>query len=382
MPLKTPLGIWTKESHQHFNSFLSDNEVHAFLWRNNKWDKFRRSRFNRRRTVYRLIEQDCELSAIVHPTTVSNVTATMLQASGSARCDFTDKDDDGDTWPTFFRTLPQHIRQHFSFCSLPNSLLETVQLIRTNSLIAVVDGSFNPETRLGTACWILTSTTREDEIKGSAQAPGDLEDMDAYRAETFGLYCTLLIIKHICDYFQIQEGGLTLACDCVSALNDSLVSEDGPKVTKKDYDLIKAIYYLRQDIPIAIRPRHVRGHQDRNGNQLDLWALLNCECDYGAKNHMEWISGPLKPDQCQLYGNQWQVLLKYRYIARGLREKVITHIHGNELKRHIARREKIPISSLDSVDWEAIHKASKKILISSMFGLPNMSAVSLAAEIK
>ena len=85
MSLKTPLGIWTKESHQHFNSFLSDNEVHAFLWRNNKWDKFWRSRFNRRRTVYRLIEQDCELSAIVHPTTVSNVTATMLHASATIK---------------------------------------------------------------------------------------------------------------------------------------------------------------------------------------------------------------------------------------------------------------------------------------------------------
>ena len=59
--------------------------------------------------------------------------------------------------------------------------------------------------------------------------------------ETFGLYCVLVLLKHLCDKFDITEGRVTIGCDCLSALNDCISSEDAPMVNKKDYDLIKSI---------------------------------------------------------------------------------------------------------------------------------------------
>ena len=63
---------------------------------------------------------------------------------------------------------------------------------------AVVDGSYNPRKILGTACWIITNGDKK--IKGAAQAPGTMEEMDPYQAKLFGLYCLLLLLKLYCDH--------------------------------------------------------------------------------------------------------------------------------------------------------------------------------------
>ena len=65
--------------------------------------------------------------------------------------------------------------------------------IQKGEAYAVVDGSFDPNKKLGTACWIITDNQRYKN-KGLAQATGPIGEMEPYRAELFGIFILLLYI--------------------------------------------------------------------------------------------------------------------------------------------------------------------------------------------
>ena len=105
----------------------------------------------------------------------------------------------------YANTNPRYITEH-----LKDSII-------SRSAYAVADGSFHSDKLLGTACWIITDDRTK--IKGAAQAPGTGEEMEAYRAELFKLYCLLLFINLYCDYYQIDNGEVEIACDCLGAIS-------------------------------------------------------------------------------------------------------------------------------------------------------------------
>jgi hypothetical protein len=170
------------------------------------------------------------------------------------------------------------MQDHTINTSLPNNINQIIEAIVHNTAIAVVDGSFSPRQKLGTACWILcTSNTTTARVKGWGQTPGSITDMDAYRAEVHGIYSLPLLIKIQCNYYKITTGSIEISCDCLSALNQCLSSTIPQKSTQHDFDLIRAIYDIRQLLPITIKPRHVYGHQDDKNITLSKWERLNCE---------------------------------------------------------------------------------------------------------
>ena len=179
----------------------------------------------------------------------------------------------------YANTDPRYITEH-----LKDSII-------SRSAYAVADGSFHPDKLLGTACWIITDDRTK--IRGTAQAPGTGEEMEAYRAELFGLYCLLFFINLYCDYYQIDNGEVEIACNCLGSISKGLLNEDRPKVTQKHHDLLLAIFYLRQSSPITLKFLHVYGHQDASNKTLDKWELLNCACDTRAKCMMAMIDSPL-----------------------------------------------------------------------------------------
>ena len=145
-----------------------------------------------------------------------------------------------------------------------NNIDSTLGIAITNkNNIAVVDGSYCPYKRLGTACWIITDKHTTTKLKGSTQVPGGHVNMEAYRAELFGLYCILLFIKLYCQYFNIEKGVIEIACDCESTVKNALCNAYKPTVSPKHYNLLAAIFNLSSEIPITLKFRHVRGHKDK-----------------------------------------------------------------------------------------------------------------------
>ena len=90
--------------------------------------------------------------------------------------------------------------------------------ITTTTCVAVTDGSYDPVSKLATACWIIKGRTSENRAKGAAQTPDAHDRMDANRAELHGIYCILYCIYNICNKLLITTGKLTIACDCDGAV--------------------------------------------------------------------------------------------------------------------------------------------------------------------
>ena len=183
--------------------------------------------------------------------------------------------------------------------------------------------------------------------------------MDAYRAEVHGIYSLLLLIKIICDYYKVTTGSIEIACDCLSALNQCLTSTIPPKSTQHDFDLIRAIYDIRQLLPITIKSRHVYGHQDDKNITLSKWERLNCECDRGAKIYMHQLTRPLYPTK--IFGSQWKVKINKVPIIRRLKYNIIEYIHGSALRNHILKRENIPQTLSTTINWTAIRSTNREL---------------------
>ena len=223
----------------------------------------------------------------------------------------------------------------------------------------MVDGSYCPVKQLGTACWILTDGD-EYKNKGSAQATGTISEMDPYQAELFGVYTLLLFIQLYCIHFKVNKGTIEIACDCLSAIEKGLLNDNRPKVSGRHHDMLIAIFDLRKSIKITLKFRHVYGHQDRKNRALDKWEVLNCECDLGAKCHMAIITKPLSYKMSNLYGTAWRISINKTYVNSDITGPIYRHTHGKDLLAHIAKRTNVPVTTLETVDWDAAGKAAKK----------------------
>ena len=104
----------------------------------------------------------------------------------------------------------------------PTSWEQIIQEIWNRQCIAVTDGSFNPLSRIATACWVIKGQTHQDFAKGAAHTPGYDGSMDPYRAELFGIYCVLLCVYKLCSVFDIRNRLITISCDCEGALTRAL----------------------------------------------------------------------------------------------------------------------------------------------------------------
>ena len=91
--------------------------------------------------------------------------------------------------------------------------------IREGTLIAVSDGSYKEAH--GTASWWIE--TEEDCMSGDTLAPGMAQDQSSYRSELAGIYSILIIMHHMCRYYAVTEGGITIGCDGLEALKKSFI---------------------------------------------------------------------------------------------------------------------------------------------------------------
>ena len=139
--------------------------------------------------------------------------------------------------------------------------------------------------------------------------PGNDDEMDAYRAKIFGIYCVLICTKYILQTYNIRNGSIKIVCDCLGALTQAIVYDNRPTTWHPSFDLLWSIFDLRDEIPISIKWEHVYGHQDERqpGRQLSQLDQLNCEADSGAKQYLKHVQEyGMRPDP-HLYENQWRL---------------------------------------------------------------------------
>ena len=356
--LRHPLGNWLDEPHQKWIWFMDKYDEVLYEKRENysiAYPIF--GRRLRNTSCHRASGRRTTTPTDLKRTTVEIIKDYMIYSQGSYPDEPIHRDqddDDHDEW-----TDPPGI----NLFDRPTEWKQILQAVASGTCIAVTDGSFDPDTKLATACWIIEGRTSEGRAKGAAKTPGNTQHMDAYRAELHGIYCILYCMKTLCEMFQVEVGRLTIACDCDGALFRALKYKTRATISIPNFDLLWAIADLRKLLPIDIDYVEVKGHQDTAslGRPLTRLERLNCETDAGAKEYLTYVKRYGIESKHELFGNQWRLRRGDDYLYTRLKSNLYDVCHGKPLRAHIMKRKGYTETTFANIDWDAVQQASKTL---------------------
>jgi len=114
--------------------------------------------------------------------------------------------------------------------------------------------------------------------------------MDSYRAQLYGIFCTLLTISRLINTHNIQARKIVITCNNKASLEHAFLHNQRA-VTQSSYAILWTINDIRCDLPIHFIAMHVKGHQDRKQSPLTLVEKLNCYVDIKAEECKDYIEG-------------------------------------------------------------------------------------------
>jgi len=221
----------------------------------------------------------------------------------------------------------------------------------------VCDGSYKDT--FGTAAWVLLEEESGAFITGCALCPGAARDRSSYRSELAGLYSVLTVTRKLCKYFDIQEGGISIGCDRLLALDTSLYKEPVSGADVSNYDLVAAIYATRKRLPIIVWPHFVKGHQDKMMEPLDTWAQLNIQMDAMAKQHMQVAISA--PRHYSIEGEPWQLWVRDYKLTHSITPNIYALMHDEEGASYWESKREVKEGATSLIDWENIGTAMKGV---------------------
>jgi hypothetical protein len=134
--------------------------------------------------------------------------------------------------------LPPHDRWFMEHLDMIDQGVTIAQAQRNREAIAVSDGSFKNE--YGTATWVIEGDSSYGRLCGKVIAPGGSRDHSPYRSELTGIYSILIMVNKLCEYYEISDGEIELACDGLSALDKAFSYVSILHVDDSNYDLLGA----------------------------------------------------------------------------------------------------------------------------------------------
>lgn len=199
----------------------------------------------------------------------------------------------------------------------------------------------------GGAVWVLKGTDIHNNLKGTSEVPGAHIDQSAYRSKLVGILAALSMIRVIYQYFQLEEGSITIGCNNTSAIFLAPDLDIEINTRMADHDILFGIWWVLKEIPIRIHWEHVKGHQDEemNINELSKAEQLNCEMDQLAKEMLKHlVKTPAWP---VIAGEPWSVWLREHKLVKHRDKQIYDHVHGEAAKRYWGKKGKqglIPIA--------------------------------------
>ena len=154
--------------------------------------------------------------------------------------------------------------------------------ILQGSAIAVSDGSFFPNDKIGSCAWVVSTPDGTEFIKGGGLIPGPPQSQSSYRSELGGQLGLAAFISNI-KLPPSFSTNITVACDGLAAIRqvDSNILTASPR--KRDFDLVSLIKHIWETSAIQPSTKHVKGHQDSTAKILTPMEHLNCVVDHNAK---------------------------------------------------------------------------------------------------
>lgn len=236
--------------------------------------------------------------------------------------------------------------------------LTIADAIRSSCCIAVSDGSFFPG--IGTAAFTVQGHTARGMIDGECITPGYAEDQSAYRSEVSGLYAISVVVWLVCQHYQITDGTVEVGCDGESALLDTMDLYRQLDAKKKHFDLILATREVMASCSVKWKFRHVYGHQDRDGRELDRWATLNCDMDEHAKAYARELYRdgiPIEQRQVRIFKEPWPLWIEGRKASSDIGPLIKDQVDGKPLLQYWKKKGKLGIADPSEIDWKGIERA-------------------------
>ena len=157
------------------------------------------------------------------------------------------------------------------------------EAIQNGTACAVSDGSYFD--KFGTSASVICNR-QEKEIWARSITPGPAAAQNPHRSELAGVVCSLTIIAAICSAYQIQEGSVTVCLDGDQAIKN--IQRGYVRSYFADYDILTQIHSILNRLPVSIKWKWVRGHQDDyiHFDQLEYEAQQNVRVDQAAKEFL------------------------------------------------------------------------------------------------
>jgi len=166
-----------------------------------------------------------------------------------------------------------------------------VEAITNGYAVVVSNGSFQEQ--VGLVAWTIESQTHHHQIRGQGRTPRAINDQSTYWSKLFGIWGILTTLQQIIKKHQLQNGGVLLACNSLTALKQAKVKYLADSNTAH-YNLIGMIRTICKELPIQIKFKHIKGHQDsRQITALTWLTTVNMEMDAAAKQIIDTVAnGP------------------------------------------------------------------------------------------
>jgi len=309
--LRQPLGLWVFEDPEWPWFVVSDYRA-LYQRRNQQWFIHPLVALRKKLTAYESTGIPCEPPAEgLYCTSVQSSKSKLLCTGYSAT---RQQSPNPQLLLDYLQDTPANWCTQF-LSSIHNGA-SIAQAIVEGSAIAVSDGSYKDG--YGTASWTIQDESGQS-VDGNLVCPGLTLDMSSFRSELAGLYSIALITLHICKFFHIQEGAITVGCNGRSALTQ--IFQSNIDVDAPCHDLVLATRHLIKSSAITWKPFHVKGHQDSTG----------------------------------------AVLVQGEKITSKLSKRLYATVHTSDGKSYWLTKSDVTLESFALVDWEAIGCAMKEV---------------------
>ena len=199
-----------------------------------------------------------------------------------------------------------HVTEKWAISQLaiPQNVDSIVDSIRNGEANIISDGSFKEH--FGTSAFSIG--TFQEYFVGVNLVPGSKKDHTPHRAELAGIIGGLTVLKMISQTYALDAGRITIGLDGQNAMNRA--ANESEMASFADWDLIKVVHSLMDELPFSFEWRWIEGHQDdsKSWGELENWAKRNVLMDSTAKQFWQYCHELNKrPYQGKLYGEGWSI---------------------------------------------------------------------------
>ena len=254
---------------------------------------------------------------------------------------------------------------------MTEGLEEIAHGIAEGRMMLVSDGAVRK--RRGAYGWKLVPTDASDHngrVEGYGPCHADPRVIDSFRTEASGIFSGILFVRALLTYFDIQpcqNATLETYCDNIAVIHrmtDSIPRRGPRHRLIPEYDLINAIQQLSDSLPISVRPKHVKGHQDDGTKYEDLpyAAQINVDCDEIAGRTLDTppTDMPQRDTASFLLSSDAALSIRGTLITKDIPKQIRMASNGRKLRHHIMKKTGWSQLVFDLVDWDALESALSK----------------------